>query len=352
MSYSCLEVVRNLLDLSPLKLARAGKRCALKLAESFYGSHLTESQLRELALMRRDNVAANAPFVASQHWKKVVSLFEDVFFREGIQNPEEQTLNLRFSGFPLRDERLHRYICWMYQKLLEPRDKLELLGRLRATCAVQNGLAYQFDSRILSLDLLLSIDDFYNLYEISPAIATEPVVVAELGAGWGRLGYVLQTINHRASYVIFDLPEVLLISQSYLPTLFPNSVARRYSENRNMRFSKALLQNANFWFLGPQQMPLFEANSIDYIINIASFQEMPEADVESYLHYFSVLASGGNCYLRQLYSGRTHKHELNEIPGFSSYKFPDTWRRHYLRKSTLSDAFFEVGFSIPHGSTM
>ena len=81
------------------------------------------------------------------------------------------------------------------------------------------------DSQTLSLDLLFSIDDFYNLYEINPKIAHEPIVVAELGAGWGRLGYVLRKVNPRATYIVFDLPEVLLISQTYLPTLRFNYAA-------------------------------------------------------------------------------------------------------------------------------
>ena len=195
-------------------------------------SALTEAQSAELELMRKDNQLAATPFVASKHWEEVVRIFESILIRDGITNPEEQEFNFSFSRLALGDERLHRYVCWMYRNLLKSRNSLNLLNLLNATCSTKRGLAYQMDSQTLSLDLLFSIDDFYNLYEINPKIAHEPIVVAELGAGWGRLGYVLHKVNPRATYIVFDLPEVLLISQTYLPTLLRGSITRQYSQNR------------------------------------------------------------------------------------------------------------------------
>ena len=94
-------------------------------------------------------------------------------------------------------------------------------------------------------------------------------------------------------------------------------------------------------------MTQFEPSSIDYFVNIVGFQEMPAADVQEYMKYFSVLAAGGYCYLRQLRAGSSHGHRLNEISGLDAYPFPSNWRKIYLRPSTLSDEFFETGFEIP-----
>ena len=129
--------------------------------------------------------------------KKLQLAFDALFRREGIDNPEEQSYNLRFSGFARSDPRLHRYVCWMYYQNLKKRDQLDLLTRLKATCKVEDGFAYLFEGKSISLDLLLSIDDFYSLLELVPQVAKEPIVVAELGAGWGRLGYVLCRVNPR-----------------------------------------------------------------------------------------------------------------------------------------------------------
>jgi putative sugar O-methyltransferase len=344
---SIYETIKCSLDISPLQVLRALKRCGFRISKRWGPGALTTAQSVELQLMRRDNQAAGPPFVASRHWQEVVAFFDNIFFLEGIRNPEEQPLNLRFSGFAPGDERLHRYVCWMYRKLLQPRDSLDLLNSLKATCGTRRGHAYEMESRTLSLDLLLSIDDFYNLYEMDCKIASEPVVVGELGAGWGRLGYVLRKVNPRAVYVVFDLPEVLLISETYLPTLMHGSTFRRYSQNRLGRHNRHSLMGADLWFFGPQQMAQFDSSSIDYIVNIGSFQEMPVEDVETYIKYFCALAGGGYCYLRQLRSGSSHGHHLNEISGFDKYPFPNYWERIYLRSTMLSDEFFEVGFSIP-----
>ena len=114
-----------------------------------------------------------------------------------------------------------------------------------------------------------------------------------------------------------------------------------------MRHTRKSLVEANLWFCGPHQMVQFEPGSVDFIVNIASFQEMPIDYVAEYLRLFSSLAQGGWCYLRQLRDGRAHGHHLDEIPGLDHYPFPRLWEKIYLRSTTLSDEFFEAGFAIP-----
>ena len=171
---------KRVLDISAWDILRATTRLLKMLGITPAAPlRLTAEQLSELKVMRQDNYRAGTPFTASKHWQQVIAFFEDVWRREGITNPEEQSINLRFSGFAGDDLRLHRYVCWMYRRLLEPRDSLDLLHNLPPTCRLERGFAYEMDGDLLSLDLLLSIDDFYNLYELNPAVATEPVVVAE-----------------------------------------------------------------------------------------------------------------------------------------------------------------------------
>ena len=306
---------------------------------------LTSDQIQALTQMRQDNAVAGPPFAASAHWQEVVKIFEDVFQAEGIANPEESYLNFRFSGFPVGDWRLHRYVCWMYRQLLAQRDQFGLLHKLRATRKTENGFAYEMGDDVLSLDLLMSIDDFYNLYELDSRIATDDVVVGELGAGWGRLGFVLRSVNPRAVYVALDLPEVLLVSQNYLPRLLPADLAASYARSRNVdKFSRGVLSEADLWFMGPQDIERFEPGTVDFAVNIASFQEMPVEYVAEYMNYFSAVAQGGYCYLRQLYKGSSHSHRFGEIAGLDQYPFPTTWERRYLRPTNLSDEFFEAGF--------
>jgi hypothetical protein len=345
------ELVKKTLDTSLLDiyrfLERKHKRNSSKDSQETKNA-LTTEQKQWLKEMREDSKEVGPPFKPSQQWQGLVERFERMFSEQGIQNPENQDYNLSFSGFALGDRRLHRYVCWMYRSLLSKRDSLGLLSKLEATCKEDRGFGYKMEDTFLSLDLLFSIDDFYGLYELNPAVATEPIIVADLGAGWGRLGYVLHKVNPRCTYIVFDLPEILLVSQSYLPTLLQDTVVRKYDKNRTVpRFNREILRDAGIWFILPQDILRFDASSIDMIVNIASFQEMPVEYVAEYFKYFSTIAAGGHCFLRQLRDGKSHGHALDQIPGFNQYPFLSNWERKFLRSSTLSDEFFEVGFTIP-----
>jgi putative sugar O-methyltransferase len=310
-------------------------------------TRLSLDQARALEVMRREAATAPMPFTPSRLWREVLALFDQLFKTEGITNPEHQYFNDRFSRFEV-DHRLHRYACWMYRSLLVSRDSLGLLGSLNATCKEEHLFGYHMEGQLVSTDLLLSLDDFYSLYELNAAIATEPLVVADLGAGWGRLGYVLQKVNPRCIYVVFDLPEPLVISQSYLPTLLPEVPVRRYEQCRHVaRFDREILQAAPMWFLGAQDLLKFDAASVDLIVKTGSFQEMPATYVAEYFRHFSHVAAGGHCFLRQLRRGNSHGHRWDEIPGLDDYPFPANWGRQFLRSATFSDESFEAGFSIP-----
>jgi hypothetical protein len=344
------DTVNRLLDTSPLDVVRlARRRFNFPRREDMKG--LDPKQTSELTVMRQDLSEAGPPFIPSRTWQEVVRIFEKSFREEGIANPEEQSYNLRFSGFACSDPRLHRYVCWMYYQHLKKRDHLDLLSTLKATCHTEDGFAYEFEGRFVSLDLLLSIDDFYSLLELVPSVAKEPIIVGELGAGWGRLGYVLCKVNPRCTYVIFDLPEVLIISQNYLPTLLIPGETMRYEVAREHKhLDRNTLSKNQLWFFGPQHMSRFALDSVDVIVNIASFQEMPKTYIANYLEHFSRIAFRGACFLRQLKSGKSHGHKFDEIEGFDAYPIPSSWNRVFLRTTIMSDQFIEAGYRIGNKS--
>ena len=93
--------------------------------------------------------------------------------------------------------------------------------------------------------------------------------MADLGAGWGRMGYILKNINPKCSYVILDLPEPLLIASIRMSQLFPKLKFGTYEEVRNIiKISKKLLFTKDIWLMGTQDLAKFDAKSIDVFINI------------------------------------------------------------------------------------
>jgi putative sugar O-methyltransferase len=314
---------------------------------------LTIEQQQLLESMRKDNSTAGFPFTATDFWKAEASVFDSAFSNFGINSVEDEFYNTRYHGTTRGDARLYDWFLTTYYNLLKQRDSLNLLQRFESTMQansqvtyelgdvkIQVGEAIQVEGRKISADLLFTIDDIYNLIELNPKIATDPVVVGDLGAGWGRIGHMLVQINPRATYVIFDLPESLLVSSTYLPSLLPDASVGLYPEARKIEeFDKATLASRSLWFLGSQQ--LFDCNTgaIDVFVNVASFQEMAPEQVNGYLRLFDVKLTAGFVYLRNT------KRDL--MSGVGDYDFPARWHKQFYRDCRFSEAFYEIGFRTP-----
>ncbi len=61
------------------------------------------------------------------------------------------------------------------------------------------------EKKNLTWDYLITLDTIINIAEMYPQIVTDPCVIVDLGAGWGRIGYVLTQINDNISYHILDI---------------------------------------------------------------------------------------------------------------------------------------------------
>jgi len=313
---------------------------------------LTEEQRTTLAMMRADNARAGYPFAASAVWIREVENFERVFDTTGVDKVEHGYFNTRFSGVTKNDPRLYEWFISTFYFLLRGRDRLNLLDKVKATPAeeaphavtrggarIEFGVPLTIDGRTVSADLLFSVYDFYNLYELDPAVATDALIVGDLGAGWGRLGHLLLQINPRIRYVIFDIPESLLLSSNYLPRLLPGVEHSRYAETRAIgSFTRDMLMGKALWFLAPQDLVRLPANALDLMVNVASFQEMNAGQVNRYLEIFDEVAFGGHVYLRNEYIGGSSR--------VDEYRFPEGWLRKFSRDSAYSAQFHESGWRV------
>src|SRR3546814_10188352 len=95
--------------------------------------------------------------------------------------------------------------------------------------------------------------------------------------------------------------------------------------------------------LGAQDLPRIADGALDFVINIASFQEMSREQVSAYLDVIDRKASG-LLYTQQLWSSGTHAYELGEIRGWEDYPWPAHWSQEQKRSAVWSDLYFEVVF--------
>lgn len=315
-------------------------------AELTKASKISIEQITVLQLMRSDNNKSKSPYKATEIWKSIAKMFENWFYSDGIANVEEHDMNGWFSSPKPGDPKLLRYASWLLYQNIKTRDKLGLLTKLEAGSSIKSGYAFDFEGNILSWDILISLDTLYKIYEKDNSIFEKPVIVTDLGGGWGRIGYVLKIANPQATYVIIDLPEVLFVSSNYLPKRLPTSNFLSYREGREMNsFTKNKLEKFDGAFLGSFDLEKFDDNSIDFFINVASFQEMT---VEQVKQYFDVIDRKvkGLFYTQQLFSSKTHTFDMGEISGYESYPFLKSWENISLTTASWSDLYFESIYKI------
>jgi hypothetical protein len=231
---------------------------------------LTKQQEELLSIMRKDNKAAGFPFTHGSWWKYVDSCFDTHFRDYGIGDVESQIYNASFSTWPDSDSPAYiHFACHLLKSSIEARNDWILTrapssGLATASCPTHNG--------VVSWDQLMSCHTLIEIDSHVPVL-TEPMTVLDLGAGWGRIGHSLCQANPEARYIICDLPESLLIAYVYLHRLLP-SICHPYG---------VLLDEPGIYFLGSQGIMLPPDKSIDVVVNIASFQEMPKEQVVRYL---------------------------------------------------------------------
>lgn len=308
-------------------------------------TRLSHEQMKLLKAMREANKSSCSPFRPSDIWTQISKRFDDWFWWEGIGDVEANRINNFFSSPRPGEYKLLRYACWMYYQLLRGRDEHRLLSKIPATVNPASGLSFEFDGHLVSWDQLISIDTLYSIAEAAPSVLSEPVVVLDLGAGWGRMGYAIKRANPLCTYVLCDLPEALLVSSTYLPRLLPSEKVHTFLDTRSGHIDERLLRGGGLIFLGTHDITRLSDKVIDVFINVASFQEMTPIQVNEYFEFIDKKVKG-MFFCQQLKSAQTHSYELGEIAGFEQYPFRSAWKRVYLRNSTFSDLYFETAHII------
>ena len=109
-------------------------------------------------------------------------------------------------------------------------------------------------------------------------------LVWEIGAGWGGFAYQFKTLFPDTTYVICDLPEVMLFSATYLMTLFPTARVRFFGD---LPAAETLADwgSVDFVFVPHTALDYLDAShgGLDLAINMVSFQEMTGRQVSGYV---------------------------------------------------------------------
>jgi putative sugar O-methyltransferase len=232
-------------------------------------------------------------------------------------------------------ELYREHLALMYEYALQ-RDRSGLIETLEEP-TLGNPIRVHRNGRLISQDLVNSVRERNSILSAIGREGDTHFALAELGAGYGRLGYVmLKTTPCR--YFVFDIPPALYLSQWYLTTLFPKRRAFRFRRFDTFEEIKSELSEADIAFFTPNQLAKFPAGYFDVFATISSIHEMRRDQIS---HYMALMGrtTKSMLYLKQ------QKDYVNPVDnlviGKNDYPVPAGWTSSRERFDLINPGFFE-----------
>ena len=164
--------------------------------------------------------------------------------------------------------------------------------------------------------------------------------IIEIGGGYGGLAHhISQILNQKSTYIIVDIPIMLMFSGSYLMLNNPEKKVYIYNkETFTKKFIEKDIFNYDYVLLPPYSINILESlDDVDLMINMQSFQEMSSLQVEEYVKVGSKILSG------YLYCNNIDRHPNNESKNldvtsiiskyFKLFPSPETYNKGLLNST-------------------
>lgn len=193
-----------------------------------------------------------------------------------------------------------------------------------------------FRRRMISQDLAHSIMEFNSIIgELKPA---SKLWIAEVGAGYGRLAYVIaKQLDCR--YVVIDIPPGLYVSQWYLSRLFPNKRVFKFRPFDKFEDVAEEFERSDIAFLCANQIEKLPSRYFDLTINISSLHELRPDQIDHMLAQIFRITNK-YVYLKQY---KEYVNPYDNIRIFEdSYKLAPGWAHRYYRDDPVDPRFFET----------
>ncbi|MBI4422556.1 MAG: putative sugar O-methyltransferase [Elusimicrobia bacterium] len=290
---------------------------------------------------RKQLVTADPVSAPSGTWKLMNFFFRLVLRGLGLSD-FKSTMGRFLGAHPPRHPTFFEAVHHLYRTALERRDKWGLLESLEDP-SVGKGDFVMHRGKRLTVSFLQSIDELYRMQSVLGFERNDPVVFCEIGAGFGRLPQVVLSAMPNARYLIFDLPECLTLSQYYLSTVHPDWKLALYPESKEIFRAPETLKDYRVAFGLPHLLRELPKDTVDVVVNIYSFMEMPPAQLEAYFSVFEDLKVG-HLFIKQ------HKCEINVFDSAvytpKTYPVRPHWKLLYEGTSELYEHVFEAVYRV------
>lgn len=230
-------------------------------------------------------------------------------------------------------------LLWEFVRARGVRPRLDVLEEPK----LGNPILVRHRRRFISQDLANSALELEAIEEASarPLAAGETVI--EIGAGYGRLAWMMLALTPGLRYIVVDIPPALAIAQEYLTSLFPDRRTFRFRHFDRYDEVAAELTEAELAFLTPNQLEAIPPQRADLLVSISSFQEMRPDQVANFFGQVS-RHTDGIFYMKQW---RTWTNELDQVTmRQDDYPIPSSWERVYEREHPIQADFFEAAYRV------
>ncbi|MDB5051130.1 MAG: hypothetical protein JWO30_4201 [Fibrobacteres bacterium] len=262
--------------------------------------------------------------------KGIENVINDIVWSDEIDSITGKPFNTSPIGGGARF-RAYAIYCTLLWQYAQTEDNLGCLEKVPEP-AFGSPLPVPFEGRIISQDLALSSMELNRMASRIPMGKIRRVL--EIGAGYGRLGYLFRQMFPDIEYTIIDIPPALAVSQNYLETVFGPEAVAPYSENPPFHDSRMK-------FLLPGQMNKIPEGYFDLILNVSSLDEMSPDQVKE---YFNLIERVGPAWLYLKGYGVSQK------PGFrlgvNEFPYRPAWQEIYKGQDDLVGAFVEKIFRL------
>ena len=175
-------------------------------------------------------------------------------------------------------------------------------------------LGIKYLGKVINIDIRRYQSCISNLYSMGILEALlkggDKKVVMEIGAGYGGLAHHLSKIlGKKCTYIILDLPEILLFSGGYLIVNNPRKKIYVYEKRT---FTPEFLTSGMYeydYVLLPNfaLKDLYAVSEVNLMINMQSFQEMTREQIKEYMEFGHKKLSG------YLYSDNMDRHPFTDV---------------------------------------
>lgn len=220
-----------------------------------------------------------------------------------------------------------------------PNDKLiELEEPL-----VGNPFIVRYKGKLISQDLVNSIHEFTTIFRYLNKLGSKKIRIAELGSGYGRLGFVFLKLLSKSKYTFIDIPPALFIAQNYISSIFPEEKIFKYRPFSTFAEVETEFEQARIRFLMPYQIELLPEKYFDLFINISSLHEMTRDRIKNYVDQINRLTKHF-FYTKQWRKSRTKD---NDHIKEKEYPIPKKWKV-IMRRSPhpIQKMFFDALYKI------